>query len=187
MSPIEKSPIRSGRLPRLRVLALFGVLCSYGTLATPVRAERSTPPDTAWSARTFPSSARFFALRLRPGQDLRQELLRFARQQRLRAGFIVSCAGSLTRSALRYANQPAASVREGHFEIVSLSGTLSAEGSHLHASLADSTGAAFGGHLMDGSRVYTTAEIVIGELDRAHFDRTVDPTYGYRELEVRRR
>lgn len=175
---------RRPRAPRLPLLVMLA-LC--GALATPVRAERSAMADSSWTARTFPSSARFFALRLRPGQDLRQELLRFARQQRLQAGFIVSCAGSLTRSALRYANQPAASVREGHFEIVSLSGTLSAESSHLHASLADSTGAAFGGHLMDGSRVYTTAEIVIGELDRARFDRTVDSTYGDRELDVKYR
>jgi hypothetical protein len=40
---------------------------------------------------------------------------------------------------------------------------------------------------MDGSLVYTTAEIVIGELPRAAFARETDPTYGWRELAVRRR
>jgi len=173
--------------PRKRIVLALATLALCGGIASPVHAERPSPADTAWAARTFPSSARFFTLRLRPGQDLRQELLRFARQGHLQAGFVVSCAGSLTRSALRLANQPAASVREGHFEIVSLSGTLSAQGSHLHMSLADSTGATFGGHLMDGSLVYTTAEIVVGELDHARFDRTVDSTYGYRELDVKRR
>ncbi|MFN8587171.1 MAG: PPC domain-containing DNA-binding protein [Candidatus Eisenbacteria bacterium] len=143
--------------------------------------------DTLTDATTFSSNARWYALRLRPGQDLRAELQRFAREKQLRAAFVASCAGSCTRTAVRYANQPAASVREGHFEIVSLTGTLAADGMHVHASFADSTGATFGGHLMDGSLVYTTAEIVIGELERAAFAREVDSTYGYRELVVRKR
>ena len=78
-------------------------------------------------------------------------------------------------------------MREGHFEIVSLTGTLAADGMHVHASFADSTGATFGGHLLDGSIVYTTAEIVIGEQPRATFTREVDPTYGWHELAVKRR
>lgn len=174
----------SRSLPRALALAWALVLSLIAPVA---QAAEASVADTAWSVRTFASPMRGYALRLRPGQDLRLELLRFARQHRLQAGFIVSCAGSLTRSALRFANQSATSVREGHFEIVSLSGTLSATGAHLHASLADSTDATFGGHLMDGSRVYTTAEIVVGELERARFDRSVDSTYGYRELDVKRR
>ena len=50
----------------------------------------------------------------------------------------------------------------GKFEIVSLTGTLSAGGSHhLHVAIADSTGAVFGGHLLAGCVVRTTAEIVL--------------------------
>ena len=143
--------------------------------------------DTLAYAATFPSPARFYALRLRPGQDLRLELQKLAREKRLRAAFVASCAGSCTRTSVRYANQPSATVREGHFEIVSLTGTLAADGMHLHASFADSTGATFGGHLMDGSLVYTTAEIVVGELERATYTREPDSTYGYRELVVRKR
>ena len=146
----------------------------------------AAPADTTYAA-AFPSGATFWALRLKPGQDLRVELARFAKAKRLRAAFVASCAGSCTRTSVRYANQPGASVREGHFEIVSLTGTLAADGMHVHASFADSTGATFGGHLMDGSLVYTTAEIVIGELERAAFAREVDSTYGYRELVVRKR
>lgn len=144
------------------------------------------PSDTTF-ASSFDSPARYWALRLRPGQDLRAELGRFARAKRLRAAFIASCAGSCTRTSIRYANQQAAAVREGHFEIVSLTGTLAAGGMHVHASFADSAGAAFGGHLMDGSIVYTTAEIVIGEMSAAAFAREPDSTYGWNELVVRRR
>jgi len=165
----------SACLAAVTVLALAG---------PPARA--ATNADTSYAA-AFASPARFWTLRLRPGQDLRVELGRFARAKRLRAAFVASCAGSCTRTTIRYANQPGASVREGHFEIVSLTGTLAADGMHVHAAFADSTGATFGGHLVDGCVVYTTAEIVIGEQDRAAFAREVDPTYGWYELVVKRR
>ncbi len=169
---------------RLALLAVFAALVLSAAAASTARAV--TPPDTTYAA-AFPSGATFWALRLKPGQDVRVELARFAKAKRLRAAFVASCAGSCTRTSVRYANQPDASVREGHFEIVSLTGTLAADGMHVHASFADSTGATFGGHLMDGSLVYTTAEIVIGEMTRAAYGREADSTYGYRELVVKRR
>lgn len=73
-----------------------------------------------------------------------------------------SCAGSLTDFNLRFADQPNGSTGHGHFEIVSLSGTLSTHGSHLHLAIADEQGRTIGGHLLDGCRIYTTAEIVLG-------------------------
>ena len=42
-----------------------------------------------------------------------------------------------------------------------------------------------GGHLLDGCRVYTTAEIVPGEPPALEFRRETDPTFGYQELVVR--
>jgi predicted DNA-binding protein with PD1-like motif len=51
--------------------------------------------------------------------------------------------------------------------------------------VSDSTGRTIGGHLLDGCRVYTTAEIVLGELPALAFTREIDPTFGYRELAVR--
>lgn len=167
-------------------LALVTTLLLVAAATFATRAAAAPSADSAY-AGAFASNASFWALRLTPGQDLRVELARFAKAKKLRAAFVASCAGSCTRTSVRYANQPSASVREGHFEIVSLTGTLAADGMHVHASFADSTGATFGGHLMDGSLVYTTAEIVIGELSRAAYAREVDSTYGYRELVVKRR
>ncbi len=126
------------------------------------------------------------ALRLSPGQDLRQELQAYAQAHGLRAVSILTCVGSLTTATLRFANQEGPAVRHGHFEIISLVGTVSINGSHLHLALADSTGQTFGGHLLDGCRVYTTAEIVIGELPELDFTRDPDPITTYRELRVRR-
>lgn len=171
-----------------RTIALtLAAAFAFVTAAAPAHAQTSAATDTLAYTASFASPARFYALRLRPGQDLRLELLRFAREKKLRAAFVASCAGSCVRTSVRYANQPAPSIRAGHFEIVSLTGTLAADGLHVHASFSDSTGATFGGHLMDGSLVYTTAEIVLGELERATYAREPDSTYGYRELVVRRR
>ncbi len=145
---------------------------------------RAAPPPAAGAP---PSAVRAYAFRLKPGQDLKKELLAFARREGLKAPAVLTCVGSLTDVALRYANQPGPAVRKGHFEIVSLVGTLDPAGGHLHLCVADKDGVAFGGHLLDGCVVYTTAEVVVGELTELEFRREVDPTFGYNELAVYRR
>ncbi|MBG8552891.1 DNA-binding protein [Hymenobacter sp. BT594] len=130
------------------------------------------------------STLRTYALRLRPGDDLRRELQRFVEQHQLRAAAVLTCVGSLTEVSLRLANQSGASAYHGHFEIVSLVGTLALSGSHLHLAVADSTGRMLGGHLLEGNRVYTTAELVIGELPKLEFRRETDPVSTYQELTI---
>ncbi|SHI68536.1 hypothetical protein SAMN02745146_1384 [Hymenobacter daecheongensis DSM 21074] len=127
---------------------------------------------------------RTYALRLGPGQDLRQQLLAFTEQHQIRAGAVVTCVGSLTTATLRLANQDGPTVYKGHFEIVSLVGTLSTNGSHLHLAMADSTGRTLGGHLLDGNIIYTTAELVIGVLEELDFRRETDPVSTYKELTI---
>ena len=72
-----------------------------------------------------------------------------------------------------------------YLEIVSLVGLLSSNsGHHLHISVSDKNGSAFGGHVIGELIVYTTAEIVIGECVDLRFERELDETYGYNELVV---
>ena len=71
-------------------------------------------------------------------------------------------------------------------EIVSLMGTVSGHGSHLHASLARRDLSVFGGHLRPGCLVNTTAEIVLAELPDTVFTRERDEATGYEELAIRR-
>lgn len=125
-----------------------------------------------------------YVIRLRPGQDVGQELSRLVVEKGLRAAFILTCVGSLRQAALRLANQPDTTLYEDKFEIVSLVGTLDAAGYHLHISLSDGQGRTIGGHLMPGCLVYTTAEIVIGEAEYLVFTRPFDPESGYPELVV---
>jgi uncharacterized protein len=126
------------------------------------------------------------AIRLKPHQDLKKELIAFAAEEKLKAGCIVTCVGSLEHVNLRFANQPEGKSLKGHFEILSLVGTFSETSAHLHLSVADNTGVTIGGHLLDGNLIYTTAEIVIGELTDLEFKRVVDSTYGHLELQVKR-
>ena len=130
---------------------------------------------------------RTHALRLLPGQDLRHALERVTSELQLRAGCIVSCVGSLSRARLRLAGGDEVLELEGPFELVSLVGTLSPDGPHLHVALADGGGRVHGGHLLAGCPIHTTAEIVIGELEGVAFTRELDPATGWRELVVRPR
>ncbi len=69
--------------------------------------------------------------------------------------------------------------------MLTLSGTLSTGGAHLHLSVSDETGRVIGGHLAYGCRVRTTAEILLAPLPDWRFSREPDPDTGYLELVVR--
>ena len=125
------------------------------------------------------------AFRLKPGQDLKKEIAAYVQLHKIEAGWIVTCVGSVTQYNLRFANQPEGKKANGHFEIVSLVGTVSINGSHVHMSLSDSTGHTIGGHLLDETIVYTTAEIVIGEGKQLVFTREKDGTTEWEELQVK--
>lgn len=125
------------------------------------------------------------AFRLKPGQDLKQEILSYVQTHKIEAGWIMTCVGSVTQYNLRFANQPEGNKATGHFEIVSLVGTVSINGSHLHMSVSDSTGKTIGGHLLDSNLVYTTAEIVIGEGKQLVFTREKDGSTPWEELQVK--
>lgn len=126
-----------------------------------------------------------YAFRLKPNEDLKEGILAFAKKQNIKAGAIVTCVGSLTQYHLRFANQENGKKQNGHFEIVSMTGTFSDSTSHLHISVSDSTGLTIGGHLLDGNLVYTTAEIVVVDLTDVEFARETDATFGYKELFVK--
>ena len=127
------------------------------------------------------------AFRLKPGDDLRAGIEAFAKQENIQAGWVMTGVGSLVQTHLRFANQPNGTKANGHFEIVSLTGTVSVNGCHLHLSDSDSLGQTMGGHLLPENIVYTTAEIVLGESRRHVFTREKDGTTAWEELQVRKK
>ncbi|HEY9616814.1 MAG TPA: PPC domain-containing DNA-binding protein [Microcoleaceae cyanobacterium] len=128
-----------------------------------------------------------FAIRLKPNQDLKPSLKEFAQIHQLQAGCVLSAIGSLKTATLRFADQPTSTVLTGRFEILSLQGTLSVNGLHLHLAIADATGQTIGGHIDSGCIIYTTAEIIVGELSHVRFCRTLDLQTGCLELDIQPR
>ena len=125
-------------------------------------------------------------LRLSPGEDLRGVLAGALAQRQEKAACVLSAVGSFSRAVLRYAGEDQATVLAGPLELVALSGTISLDGPHLHASVSDAQGHVKGGHLMPGCIVRTTAEVVLGMLPQWEFRRELDPATGYLELLARR-
>jgi len=127
---------------------------------------------------------RNYTFRLTPGQDLFDSIDAFVKEKSIQAGCVLSGVGSLTHTTLRLANREYYSEYDGFFEIVSITGTISIHGSHLHMSVSDGDGNTIGGHLESGCRIYTTAEIVIAVFEDLVYQREFAEDSGYEELVV---
>jgi predicted DNA-binding protein with PD1-like motif len=125
-------------------------------------------------------------IRLKPGEKLKESIQSYVNSNHIKAGWVNTCAGSLTQYNIRFANQPAGTRGNGHFEFVSLGGTVSENGSHIHISISDSTGKVIGGHLLDENLIFTTAEIVMTEDKSFEFKREKDGTTEYPELQIKK-
>lgn len=128
---------------------------------------------------------RVVPLRLQPGDDLRLALESWLRQQDVQAAWLLGGIGSLSRLSVRLAGHEHITLLEADLEILSLSGSLSPDAAHLHISVAAADGQVCGGHLAVGSRVRTTAELLVGLLPGWSFQRDLDPATGERELRIR--
>lgn len=143
-------------------------------------------PGTRPAAGTSARAADIHVLRLAAGDDLREALGRAPQELGFEAGFMLSAVGSLQPAVIRLAGSDASTRCEGPFEILVLSGTLSLDGPHLHIALADGEGRVLAGHLMRGSIVRTTAELVIGVAAGWRFTREFDADTGHMELRATR-
>jgi len=129
---------------------------------------------------------RMLPIRLQPGDDLRRALEAAVCGAGCEAAFVVSGIGSLSHAELRLAGaRDSLSLHEG-LELLTVSGSVAAGASHLHASVSRSTGEVLGGHVGYGSIVRTTAEVLLGLLPGWRFTRERDDATGYDELVVRR-
>ena len=126
-----------------------------------------------------------YTFRLRPNDDLFDSIETFVLDHGIEAGCVLGGEGSLTHVTLRCANRDDHSVFNGHFEIVSITGTVSIHGSHLHISVSDGDGRTVGGHLVSGCKIFTTAEIVLAVFDDVTYKREhYKNDSGYEELVV---
>lgn len=124
-------------------------------------------------------------LRLPPDADLRAALEAAVAGRAGVAAFVVAGIGSLRAARVRRAGAAMPDATTGEYEILSLSGTIAADGAHLHVALADAQGRVSGGHVGHGCIVRTTAEVMLLLLPEWSFAREPDAATGFAELVVR--
>lgn len=121
--------------------------------------------------------------RLTKGMDLKEEIEKYSINNNI-SGVLISSVGCLNKLVIRLADGESILKKDGNFEIVSITGTLSPNGVHIHISVSDEFGNTIGGHLKNGCIVNTTAEICLIVFDNIKFGRKFDETTGYDELVV---
>ena len=137
---------------------------------------------------------RVVALRLKPGTDVLLGLTEACKRAGINNGVILSGIGSL--NGVKFCNPvelPEKKAGYGYGEILHLTGPIeltSASGIichddegvtnlHVHINLSDRYGNAHGGHLVEGTKVLLTVDVVIAEIEGLVMGRKFDD-----ELEV---
>ena len=125
-------------------------------------------------------------LRLHPGDDLRGALEELVRSAGQPSGFVISGIGSLGDARLRFAGEASEALLAGPLEIISIAGSITPDGAHLHMSVSDSAGRVSGGHVGYGNIVRTTVEAVLVLLPTWSLTREVDAATGFKELHIQK-
>lgn len=128
-----------------------------------------------------------YIFRLTKGMDLKKEIVKYCEEHNIKAGIIGACVGCCYCINFRLAGGKNFYHNVADYEIVSMTGTISEDGVHIHVSFSDDTGATVGGHLTEGCLVNSTAEIAIIEVDNYKLTRVMDEETGYKELVVEKR
>lgn len=128
-----------------------------------------------------------FPIRLIPGQDLRSCIEAVLVTQGMQAGYVIQGMGSLAVAQLRFAGAQRPTELRGDMEILTLAGSVSPDGAHLHMTVADAQGRVCGGHVARGCIVRTTAEVLLALLPEYRFSREQDSASGYAELVIQSR
>jgi hypothetical protein len=121
---------------------------------------------------------------------LLESLQDICRREKIRNGVILTGFGSLTDLAVTGVVGPAFPPRRFYrrtsprgVEIIAMSGVIADYHVHCHIVLCDRRGA-FGGHLEEGCRILSLAEIALMRVDGVKMARRVDTTTGQKLLEA---
>ena len=133
------------------------------------------------------------AFRLPPGTDVLDGITEVCKKHNIKNGIIMSALGSWRKAAFCNPvttadgkpgySEPTVLNGNGFLELISMSGMIchDTEGNilpHIHITLTDERGNAFGGHLISGCEVLLTTDIVIGILDDIIMGRRFDEEAG---------
>ena len=122
--------------------------------------------------------------RLKPSQDLREEIEKLIEEHQVKAGVVLSIVGGLGNANVRMGDGKTVKSWNEPLEIVSGTGTLSPDNCHIHISVSKLDGSVVGGHLKAGCIVKETTEVVLLIFEDVKYVRKPDKSTGYDELEV---
>ena len=127
--------------------------------------------------------------RIKPKQELASEITRYCRQNGISSGVVIGIIGSVESARLNFLRELPGKYEteeyQGPLEIVCAQGSVALKDAelivHVHIQLSGPDGCR-GGHLVE-AKVFSTAEVMIGELDYQLYRRTDDYT-GLNELQL---
>lgn len=136
---------------------------------------------------------RVVALRLRPGTDVLLGLEEACKRAGINNGVILSAIGSLDSPCFCDPVELPTNAGYGYGETLHLTGPIELAGAsgiichddegntnlHVHMTVTDRHGNAHGGHLVEGTKVLLTVDVIIAEIEGVVMGRKFDP-----ELEV---
>lgn len=125
-----------------------------------------------------------YVFRLTKGMDLKNSIIKYCEEKNIKAGIIGCCVGCCDEVHFRLAGGEKFYHNKRDYEIVSMTGTISEDGVHIHVSFSDDEGVTVGGHLTEGCIVNSTAEMCIISIDNYKMTREFDTATGYKELIV---
>lgn len=117
---------------------------------------------------------RALPLHLDAGSDLHHSLRALAAREGIE-GFVLSVVGNLSQAAFQCPGTTQPTMLQGDLEVITLQGTLSPQGVHLHLSLSDGQCQVWGGHLEPGTLVQKGVDVLVGVLDRSAGATSVSP------------
>ena len=130
----------------------------------------------------------YLVLRLLPGDDLYVQLESNCQKVAMTSAAIISAVGCIRELKIRTADGQSIYHEKNYFEVTSLSGTISEDGAHIHIQVCDANLRSIGGHLLPGTFIHTTMELVIVNLKNEYrLTRSYDEVTGYDELEIKRK
>jgi hypothetical protein len=130
------------------------------------------------------SVERRFIGRFPHGSDLLQEINKLITQENILSGEI-RIIGAVSKAVFGYYNSESKNYiyisKDEHMEILNCIGNISVKDgkpfAHVHITLADKHGNAYGGHLMEGTIIFA-AEFVITDYGDNKLERVYDETTG---------
>lgn len=128
-----------------------------------------------------------YAIRLKKGQDLYNSVFDFCKQHDIKAGVVVSGVGCVSKARIRDAGGVDIHELNEPLEIISLMGTVSKNRLHLHIGFSKQDLSVVGGHLLEGTIVNTTCELVLLSSDKYEFKKQFDKDTGYNEILIEER